>query len=57
VDLEDTGFDWTLQSSCRNTKAGLADVVLEIACGLHNLRTDFRLAHSPAAIAAHIYFR
>ena len=41
----------------RNTKAGLADVVLEIACGLHNLRTDFRLAHSPAAIAAHIYFR
>lgn len=41
----------------RNTKAGLSDVVMELACGLHNLRTEFRQAHSPAAIAAHIYFR
>jgi len=41
----------------RNTKAGLDDVVMEIACGLHNLRTEFRHAHSPAVIAAHIYFR
>lgn len=26
----------------RNTKAGFADTVMEIACGLHNLRTAFR---------------
>jgi hypothetical protein len=26
----------------RNTKTGLTDLVMEIACALHNLRVDFR---------------
>ena len=26
----------------RNTKAGFSDVVMEVACALHNLRLDFR---------------
>jgi hypothetical protein len=26
----------------RNTKPGFSDLVMQIACGLHNLRTDFR---------------
>jgi DDE superfamily endonuclease len=26
----------------RNTKAGFSDVVMEVACALHNLRVDFR---------------
>ncbi len=26
----------------RNTKAGLTDLVMEVACALHNLRADFR---------------
>ncbi len=26
----------------RNTKVGLTDLVMEIACALHNLRVDFR---------------
>ena len=27
---------------CRNLKKGFADLVMEIACGLHNFRQDFR---------------
>lgn len=30
----------------RNFKKGFDDQVMEIACGLHNLRTDFRSAHA-----------
>lgn len=41
----------------RNTTPGMADMVMEIACSLHNLRTEFRQARSPAAIAAKIYYR
>lgn len=41
----------------RNTTLGMADRVMEIACGLHNLRTEFRHARSPTVIAAKIYFR
>jgi len=26
----------------RNTKAGFIDLVMEVACALHNLRMDFR---------------
>ncbi len=26
----------------RNTKVGLTDLVMEVACALHNLRVDFR---------------
>jgi hypothetical protein len=26
----------------RNTKAGFTDLVIEVACALHNLRMDFR---------------
>lgn len=26
----------------RNTKAGCTDLVMEVACALHNLRVDFR---------------
>ena len=26
----------------RNTKAGFTDLVMEVACALHNLRVDFR---------------
>jgi DDE superfamily endonuclease len=26
----------------RNTKAGFTDLVMEVACALHNLRMDFR---------------
>ena len=26
----------------RNTKAGISDLVMEIACALHNLRVDYR---------------
>jgi hypothetical protein len=26
----------------RNTKAGFIDLVMEVACGLHNLRMEFR---------------
>jgi hypothetical protein len=26
----------------RNTKVGFTDVVMEVACALHNLRVDFR---------------
>jgi hypothetical protein len=26
----------------RNTKAGVADLVMVIACGLHNLRVQYR---------------
>ncbi len=28
---------------CRNLKEGFADLVMEIACGLHNFRQEFRL--------------
>ena len=30
----------------RNTKTGFSDLVMQIACGLHNLRTDFRYLRS-----------
>ena len=30
----------------RNTKSGFSDLVMQIACGLHNLRTDFRYLQS-----------
>jgi hypothetical protein len=26
----------------RNTKAGFSDLVMDVACALHNLRVDFR---------------
>jgi hypothetical protein len=31
-----------LKDTFRNTKAGFDDLVMEIACGLHNLRTACR---------------
>ena len=31
-----------LKDVFRNTKPGFSDLVMGIACGLHNLRTDFR---------------
>lgn len=37
----------------RNTREGFSDVVMEIACGLHNLRTTFRRPTKPVPI----YFR
>jgi len=40
----------------RNTKAGFADQVMLIACGLHNLRTAFRYLRSPAYLFR-TYFR
>ena len=30
----------------RNTKHGFSDLVMQIACSLHNLRTDFRYLRS-----------
>lgn len=35
-----------VSSVFRNFKKGFDDQVMEIACGLHNLRTDFRSAHA-----------
>ena len=32
----------------RNTVAGFSDLVMEVACGLHNLRVDFRYLRSGA---------
>ena len=31
----------------RNTKEGFADLVMEIACGLHNLRVTLRVPKHP----------
>lgn len=31
----------------RNTKEGFADLVMEIACGLHNMRVTFRVPKHP----------
>jgi len=30
----------------RNTRKGFSDLVMQVACGLHNLRTDFRYLRS-----------
>lgn len=31
-----------VKETCRNTKAGFSDRIMEIACGLHNLRVACR---------------
>jgi hypothetical protein len=31
-----------LKDTFRNTKVGFSDMVMEVACALHNLRIDFR---------------
>jgi len=38
-----------LKDTFRNTKDGFADLVMEIACGLHNFRTACRSKPTPAA--------
>lgn len=38
-----------LKDTFRNTKDGFADLVMEIACGLHNFRTACRSKSTPAA--------
>jgi len=38
-----------LKDTFRNTKEGFADLVMEIACGLHNFRTACRSKSTPAA--------
>ena len=40
----------------RNTKSGFSDLVMQIACGLHNLRTDFRYLRT-LAYQLKCYFR
>ena len=40
----------------RNTAKGFSDLVMQVACGLHNLRTDFRYLRS-FAYQLNDYFR
>jgi hypothetical protein len=40
----------------RNTQPGFSDLVMQIACGLHNLRTDFRYLQTLPYQLKH-YFR
>jgi hypothetical protein len=40
----------------RNTQADVSDQVIALACGLHNLRTDFRWLRSSRFLLQH-YFR
>jgi hypothetical protein len=42
----------SVKDVCRNTKVGVSDLVMDVACALHNLRVDFRQPVSTADILA-----